>query len=388
MLVTYSMMAGGAERVAATLANHWVSNGCQVTLVTVTSSASDFYDLDSRINRLGLDLSNASWTWSEFITNNLSIIRRLRATILEAKPQIILSFIDVVNLRVLLAAAGTGVPVVVEEHTNPSVYSIGKIPTLLRRLLYPRAQAVVVLTQDVARWASGLVAERSIYVIPNPIGDQFLNRCRPLISRSGRTVVAVGRLVSEKGFDLLVRAFAACSPDHPDWGLNIVGEGPERGRLEKLAEELGIGSRVTLRGAVKNPERILQQSDLFVLSSRYEGFPMALLEAMASGLPVISFDCRSGPREMIQNGKNGLLVPPNDVSGLAQAMSRLMGAEEERRKFGEYAAAVALQFRVANIDRMWRSLFEQAICRRNARLERPQPYDSSIRKTGAITDVD
>src|SRR6266851_1627607 len=353
MFVIFSMMAGGAERVAATLVNHWVAAGDQLILVTIASSDTDFYELDSRIKRVSLDLSRPSRNWREFFTNNLQIIRRLRGLIRSVKPDLVLSFMDTINLRVLLAAFGTGIPVVVEEHTDPTAYSIGKIPTALRRLLYRRARAVVVLSPGVAQWASRIVARTTIHVIPNPIGDQFLKLSEPKTRGDGHKLVAMGRLESEKGFDLLLRAFAQCAHLHPDWTLDIIGEGSERDRLWALADDMEIAQKLRLQGLVKEPERVLRQADIFILSSRYEGFPMALLEAMACGLAVVSFDCRSGPREMIHDGVNGVLVPPNDVDALAQAMGRLMGAKNERKRLGDQAIGVVERFSLANVAQMW-----------------------------------
>ena len=361
MFVTYSMMAGGAERVAATLANHWVGAGDQLTLVTIASSASDFYEVDGRINRVGLGLSAPCRSWRESLTNNARIIRRLRELIRLLKPDVVLSFLDLVNLRVLLAALGTGTPVVVEEHIDPAVYSIGRLPRFLRRVLYRRARSVVVLTPGIAQWAGRIVGQRAIRVIPNPIGDQFVRPLQAATSTQGRKILAMGRLEAQKGFDLLLRAFAKCAQAHPGWTLDIIGEGSERDQLTALANDLGIGAKVMLQGTVKDAERVLRQADLFVLSSRYEGFPMALLEAMASGLPVISFDCRSGPREMIHDGINGVLVAPNDVDALAQAMGRLMGAGDERKRLAERAVEVVEKFSLTKINQMWREVLDQAV---------------------------
>jgi glycosyltransferase involved in cell wall biosynthesis len=181
-------------------------------------------------------------------------------------------------------------------------------------------------------------------------------------------------LEPEKGFDLLLRAFTQCAEAHQDWTLDIFGEGSERARLLALANELRVADRVRLPGAVKDPEKMLRQADFFVLSSRYEGFPMALLEAMACGLPVVSFDCHSGPREMIQNGVNGLLVPPNDVNALAKAMAHLMGNADERKRLGERATAVSEKFSLAKVTQMWRSLLESVVYQeRNKRVQRYQP---------------
>jgi GalNAc-alpha-(1->4)-GalNAc-alpha-(1->3)-diNAcBac-PP-undecaprenol alpha-1,4-N-acetyl-D-galactosaminyltransferase len=374
MFVLYALVPGGAERVAATLINHWVNTGDELSVVTIASTDTDFYELDSRVKRVALNLARASRNWRDFILNNFQLVMRLRDVIRFVNPDVVLSFIELVNLRVLLAALGTGMPVVVEEHIDPTQHSIGKIAGILRGLLYRRARAVVVLTPGISEWASRIVPREAIHVIPNPIGDQFLKPC-PTISEHARKLVGMGRLESQKGFDLLLRAFAQCTTIHSDWTLDIFGEGSERARLQTLADHLGIADRVRLPGVIKDPERVLRQSDFFVLSSRYEGFPMVLLEAMSCGLPVVSFDCHSGPREMIQNGVNGLLVPPNDVDALAKAMAHLMGNEHERKRLGEQATAVAEKFSLAKVTQMWRSLLESIAYQE--RSKRAQPYEPS-----------
>jgi GalNAc-alpha-(1->4)-GalNAc-alpha-(1->3)-diNAcBac-PP-undecaprenol alpha-1,4-N-acetyl-D-galactosaminyltransferase len=379
IFVIYSMTAGGAERVAATLVNHWVAAGEQVTIVTIAPSASDFYDLDGRIRRVGLGLSRPSRNWREFFVNNFHIIMRLRELMRDTRPDVVLSFMDVVNLRTLLAAFGTRIPVVVGERNDPTAHSIGKIARALRRVLYPLASALVVQTPGIAQWAAHIVARRYICVIPNPIADQFLKASEPRRRAVGHKVVAMGRLESQKGFDLLLQAFAQCTYDHPDWTLDILGEGSERDHLRGSADHMGIGHKVRLPGIVKNPERVLRQADLFVLSSRYEGFPNALLEAMACGLPVVSFDCCSGPREMIQDRVNGVLVPPNDVGALAKAMAHLMGDEQERKRLGERATAVADKFSLARVTEMWRSLLGSVVYHqeRSRRAQRYHPSETS-----------
>src|SRR5262249_32667931 len=293
MFIVHSKMAGGAERVAATLVNHWVNAGddLTVTLVTIASADADFYELDSRVARVALDLSRPSRNRRDFFVNNVQLVMRLRQLMRQIKPDVVLSFVELVNLRVLLAALGTGIPVVVEEHTDPARHLIGKIAKALRWLLYRRAHAVVVLTPGIAQWSKRFVSREAIHVIPNPIGDQFLKKTWQSVGPAQRhKIVAMGRLSPEKGFDLLLQAFVPCTKAHPDWTLEIVGEGSERDRLKASADELGIADKVSLAGAVKDPERVLRGADLFVLSSRYEGFPMALLEAMTCGLPVVSFD--------------------------------------------------------------------------------------------------
>ena len=361
MLAVSSMVAGGAERVAATLVNHWSAGGHNVALLTVASRDLDFYALDAGVTRIALDLNRSSRNRRDFVIDNFKRLRKLRAAIREFKPEVILSFLDTTNVRVLLASIGTGIPVIVEEHTDPTQSSLGRTVKLLRRLLYKRARAVVVLHPGIARWASGFVRSEAIYVIPNPISPQFHQNGRAKRAEDGRRVIAIGRLEAVKGFDMLLGAFARSAQQHPGWTLKVIGDGSQREQLHALAAALQIDDRVSWELAVKEPEKELHRANLFVLSSRYEGFPMVLLEAMACGLPVVSFDCPSGPRAIIHDGEDGLLVPSNEVEALAEAMSHLMGSEDERKRLGERAARAVERFGLAEIADMWTAVFEQAL---------------------------
>jgi glycosyltransferase involved in cell wall biosynthesis len=170
----------------------------------------------------------------------------------------------------------------------------------------------------------------------------------------------MGRLSPEKGFDLLIRAFAQVAASHPDWSLQILGEGEHRPALEALVHAFQLGDRVRLPGWVDQPESLLQQAALFVLSSRYEGFPNALLEAMASGLTCISFDCDSGPVEIIRHEVDGLLVPAEDTDALARALERLMADEALRVRLALEATTVVARFGYDGVLEQWDRLVDAA----------------------------
>jgi len=359
MLIISSLALGGAERVAATLVNYWINSGHEVTLVTIDSSERDFFQVQANVQRIALDLAQASNGWLEFIRNNYRRVKGLRALLRTCRPDVIVSFLDTTNILVLIAALGLKLPVVISGRTDPRRHSIGVVNTMLRRLVYPLARALVVQTRDVGQWAKGIVRKDAVYVIPNPIREN--SAAGGNVTKDGNTVLAIGRMEAYKGFDLLLAAFARCAGRFPGWRLRLIGDGPLRKSLEALARELCVSDRVQFDGFVNGPDEALRRADLFVLSSRYEGFPNVLLEAMACGLPVISFDCPSGPAEIIRAGVDGILVSPGNVEGLADAMERLMRDETERMSMGSRAAEVAERFSLPAVMTMWGDVLQKAV---------------------------
>ena len=182
---------------------------------------------------------------------------------------------------------------------------------------------------------------------------------KPLPGTKGqRRIVAAGRLSPEKGFDLLIEAFAKVAGRHPDWSVRILGEGPGRTDLIEQIERHGLERRVDLPGWVEDPWAEMLAADLFVLPSRYEGFPNALLEAMACGLPAVSFRCQSGPAEIVRDGEDGLLVPAADVEALAAAMDSLMSDDGRRRRLAERAADVTRRFSKELFYERWEGVLD------------------------------
>ena len=348
-----SLKCGGAERVSVMLCNHWAEHGWDVTLATFDDgSVPPFFPPAPGVRHVTLGLQRRSTGVAHSVMNNFRRVPRLRRFVAEVRPDRIVSFIDGTNVLALLAARGTGIPVIVSERIDPAQHPIPVPWKLLRRVLYPWARAVVLQTRAAASYFPASWASR-IAVIPNPVARLAPSPKTESPEGRRRRIVGMGRLERQKGFDLLLRAFASIAPEHPGWELTIFGEGPEREALAALIARRGLAERISLPGATSDVAGVLRGADLFVLSSRYEGFPNVLCEAMACGLPVIAFDCRNGPAEIIRDGVDGVLVPAEDDVALAAAIARLADDPEARRRLGARAVEVADRFSVERVASLW-----------------------------------
>ena len=223
--------------------------------------------------------------------------------------------------------------------------------------------AVVTLTpEDRRRYRKLLGGATTVRSIPNAIPVAGPRR-RASRRRRGPVVAAGGRLVPQKGFDLLLDAWAQVVEHHPDWRLRIYGDGPLEGELTARAASPDLAGHVQLMGFTPQLPRVLHRSSVFVLSSRYEGMPMVLMEAMAAGNAVVSFDCPTGPRQLIRHEDNGLLVAPESVDELADAIRRVLTDEELRRRLGRRARRGAREFDPAVVARQWDRLLRQITAR-------------------------
>jgi GalNAc-alpha-(1->4)-GalNAc-alpha-(1->3)-diNAcBac-PP-undecaprenol alpha-1,4-N-acetyl-D-galactosaminyltransferase len=357
--VNYGLHCGGAERTISLLANAWSEIGHQVTVVTLSSDL-PFFRLRADIRHVALGLQSNSKSVVAATLANLARISRLRSAIGKTQPDVIVSFTVHTNIRVLLATAGLGVPRIICERTDPQVLHVGPFWSFLRRLTYRNAEAVQCLTDNVARWVEPLVTG-IVAVIPNPVLASTTSTQDSIKLRGQYRVAAMGRLHPVKGFELLFRAFARISSQFSEWSLILIGEGSERVPLERLRDELGLRDRIRLLGKLENPNAVLRDCHLFVLSSSREGFPGALCEAMACGLPVISFDCPSGPRFIVRHGVDGLLVNSGDLQGLQSAMELLMSNRELRTRMAARGPEIVERFGMQTFMDKWNSLLGELL---------------------------
>ncbi len=359
-LVIASLGRGGAERTASVLADAWTEDGVRVTLITLAQEDEPAYALHPAVRLRQLRIrGGVARNIFHGVIRQLRTVQALRSAIRESRPHVIVSFMDIPNILTVLAARGLHVPVVITEHVHPAYYRIGWHWQVLRRLVYPRADQLVCVSKPLLEWFQSRINVRG-RVIPNPVAlppDSPCSSQKDGRSEDRHIVVGMGRLVEQKGFDLLLAAFARVAERHPTWSLKILGEGPLMAQLRTQAQDPRLDGRVQFTGALADPFPVLRAADLFVFSSRFEGFGNALCEAMACGLPAISFDCPSGPSDIIRPGVDGVLVPAEDVHALAKAMDQLMRDSQERLKLAARAPEVVSRFSMERILDQWKQLF-------------------------------
>jgi glycosyltransferase involved in cell wall biosynthesis len=246
---------------------------------------------------------------------------------------------------------------VAQDHMNLGTYKPALRESIVRT--YPRVDAVTVLTRhDLQDYRQALQGSNvRLECIPNGIPAWPF----PPAALDSKVLIAAGRLVKQKGFDLLLDAFAKVSARHPDWQLWIFGSGASQNSLAAQIDRLGLTGRAHLKGTTGQLDKRLAESSVFVLSSRFEGLPMVLLEAMTAGLPAVSFDCPTGPAEVIEHGRSGLLLPPQDVDALAAAICDLIENPARRKAMGAAALKAAERYSMSTVGRMWEQLFAELV---------------------------
>ncbi len=372
LFVVPSLGHGGAERTCVELASRLAERGWQVAIATVAGTDRDFYPLPATATRFSLGLQRESGNLLSGVLNNWRRVRALRRVVDEYDPQVVVALTTRVNVLALLAARRRGVPVVVSERVHPPSAPQGIVWEWLRNRTYPAAHAVVAQTSRSAEWLRENAGINGVTVIPNCVWaapavmdsqvlpESIVNAASEGTDRAHgptKVLLAIGRLMPQKGFDRLIPAFRqACAPD---WMLVILGEGPERERLQALAadaRDTGSDASIVLPGVAGNVADWYERAELFVLSSRFEGFPNVLLEALAAGLPVVAFDCPTGVREMVRDGENGWLVPPDDKAALTAALGEAMADDAERAARAATARQSVECFSEVTVVAQWHAL--------------------------------
>jgi len=350
----HSLEAGGAERVMSLLSTDWAERGHSITIATLTSSNKPFYKLHKSIKVIPLKIASESRGTKDIIIGNYKRIVTIKKVISEGNPDIVISFMTRTNVLTTIAAKLAKKPIIISERNN--FYSVNsKKWRFLRSIVYPFSDALIVQTEhDKEKYHY----HSNVHVVLNPL---ILEHNHKHIKRQ-KMILAVGRLQLHKGFHQLLKAFSQLNAK--GWQVVILGEGPERSALEKLALELHIEKNVSMPGRVTDVEEYYKKASIFVLSSKSEGFPNALIEAMGYGCASVAFDCLTGPSDIIDNRKNGILIEVGNVNKLAESIQYLIDQPKKREEFAENAKKIINELNIEIISTKWFKIINEVIDKR------------------------
>jgi glycosyltransferase involved in cell wall biosynthesis len=360
-LVLPDLIAGGAQRIVLNLAKGFIENNYEVDLVLITNKGNFFNKIPHKVNLYRLSKSTDTGNLVSLPLSGLKFLHYLSKN----KPDVLVSSLTGTNLFTLILKmlGRIKIPLIVIEH---SVLTNVKSKTLkgLIKIIYPFANKIVCVSQGIRSDFQNLgINDNLLATINNPIDIEYINRQASIVcehswlrNKTTPIVIAVGRLVEAKGFDLLLRAFAQVITKTPA-RLIILGEGPLYEHLVNLAKKLEISQYVDFAGFADNPYNHIKLSDVFVLSSKWEGFVGVLLEAMALGTSVVATDCWASPAEILKNGHIGKLVPENNTAVLADAILQVLAKPQDSKILKDRAR----EFTIDKIAKKYIDLIDQAI---------------------------
>ncbi len=345
VFITGAMGRGGAERVISILGNYYASLGWNVSILMLLHSNID-YALDKKIQVI--DLSDDA---KRAVTRIPALIKNVRKYIKNNKPDVVVSFMGAIALISGLACKGLKVKHITSERNDPSEENVNPIFQKIRNNIYATCSACVLQTKRVYQYFPKKVQKNSV-IIPNPVSVE-----RYAKDEKAHKIVTAGRLEPQKNQQMLIEAFAEINKKHPEYFLEIFGEGKLKEALQQKICELNLSDKVFLKGNVLNIHEQIADAEIFVLPSNFEGLSNALLEAMMMGLACISTNC-AGSDEAITDGENGILINTGDTKGLINAMKLLISNKGLSKKIAENAKKTAKNYYVDNVVEQWRKVIE------------------------------
>jgi glycosyltransferase involved in cell wall biosynthesis len=338
--------SAGTERVSTVLANELVSCGYEVDIIAWYGGQASFYPVNNNI-KIHYIFSNRHGNIYKDYLKSLRIYRRILKQI---KPDYLVDVCVALSLLTIPAVKGTNIKVIAWEHFNTNV-SWNPFTAKISRYLAARyAHSVVTLTNgDRENYETRFKARKAI-CISNPVTINFADKA----DLTQKNVLAIGRFTYQKGFDLLLPIWKTVVSQSPGWRLRIIGDGEQKQTIIKLAHELNITDTIDFIEPTNEVESYYRSSSIFVMTSRFEGLPLVLIEAKAFSLPIISYDCNTGPRDIVRNNVDGILVPYLDSDKFASELIGLMGDAERRKNFGKAASDDIDRFELKSILNSWK----------------------------------
>jgi GalNAc-alpha-(1->4)-GalNAc-alpha-(1->3)-diNAcBac-PP-undecaprenol alpha-1,4-N-acetyl-D-galactosaminyltransferase len=344
--------AGGAERVAITLANKFIDQN-EVFIIALNKTKI-IYTIEKSIQIQYLnDTYIPSPNWFIAIKNNIGLTHKLIKIVKDNQINILISFTTTSNLLAVLCRFYLKIKVYICERNNPEKSQLSYLRKICSRILYPFADGLIVQTSFSKKYFQKFIKSEKIQIIPNPIDGNLIS-LKEDYNKRANIILNVGRMDDNKNQKLLLEAFS--NLNIKNWRLIFVGDGILRMEFQILAKKIGITDKVDFIKTVANIEYYYNRAKLFVFTSKSEGFPNALLEAMSFGIPCIASDCNSGPSEIIQHNENGFLFEVNNQKQLEKQIMALMENEGLRLKFSKNAIQSTSKYNSDEIYKQWKSI--------------------------------
>ena len=369
--------SGGVERVLAQRLNYFVEKfGYDVTVITTENNSiiyenkPPFFYFNSKIKIIDLRINYIDVLSCSSIKNKIKInllksnhLKKLNTIVNEIKPDILISLGDVD--RNITYKSNYKCKKILEHHVSKKCFTgeltknnfLDKLKIKYReyreKSYITKYDKFLVLTEeDKQAWG-----DERIKVINNPLpfDSEEVSNCK------NKKIISIGRLDEQKGFDILIDVWKKVNAKHPDWILEIYGEGSLRKELQDKIDSLNLTDTLILKGNEKNIQLKYLESSIYVMSSRYEGMPMVLLEAMSCGLPLVSFDCPCGPKDIIKDGENGFLIKFGNIDEMAEKISYLIENEDKRIEIGKKSKELSYNYLEEKIMNQWKELFENLL---------------------------
>lgn len=369
LFLIHSLNVGGAERATSSIASYLADKGHKITIATMASKNNDFFSLNKDIKRVEFGLQRNT-RWFNKIFFFYLRVKAAHSAIKSQNPDVVIGMMTTSNVLAIISTIGKKSKVVISERNYPPLNKIPFLWNILRKWLYRFSDAQVCQTKEIETWIKYNTKSKKTHIIPNSVkwpipSTHPIKEPITLIPGDKNIILAVGSITYQKGFDLLIKAFSLFEKDYPSWILVILGKENKNNTAVRYKNELldlitkhSLSSSVFFPGEVGNITDWYLRAKIFVLSSRYEGFPNVLLEAMAAGCPSVAFDCKTGPRELIKHKENGTLVQSGDIEALAKAVKELIDDKELQKKYQNNAVLTKKIFSETRILNQWETLLE------------------------------
>ena len=350
MFIVPSLKAGGLERVASELSSFWSENQHAIVELVTLDSKPPFYVLEAGVRlHQSPPIADKLGGWKKAVV----LYRWLPKVARKISPDVILSFGEGINAFVLWRLSRIRVPIFVGNRTT-TISSLKGIRGAINPIFYKRAAKVILQTEKARELLKAKYTHSDFHVIPNQIKQFEISA-----NYNNKRIVTVGSLGGEKNQLVLIKMFQDLSKTFNDWELHIVGDGPNRELLEEYVSQNNLGAKVSFLGNMNNLVSVFESSSIFAFTSRLEGFPNALGEAMSAGLAVISFDCLTGPAELIRNNQNGILVELDNTQEFQIQLTMLMQSSTILKELGEKACEDMKELDIEPISHRFLNLFQR-----------------------------